>query len=365
MRKSWKWLLAVLLLSLTVALSTYGVNTIWLRSTGPEKPDYIRIVEAEPSLLALPHYIAISQGFYREQKLEVISTPLLENIEEEFKLADQGDVLLGDLNRFLFTRPLGTGADLVAFAGLARKEGSFLLSRPEAADFSWEQIKRKSILGDAPDAQSNVILEEVLRQKKLALQHQVIIIQNLPAKLKQGAFQAGVGHYVQMAEPLATLTEQQGTGKIAIHLGSEVAPIPSLVFLAPKKYIKEHSGELQKLVNGLCKGMLWLNYHNSAEAARVTASYFPDIDRQVLVDIIENYKKLGLWDKTPVIQQQDYENLQNYVKRAGELTNPVDYDEGVENKFAQKAARSVEYIPPEQQAKEKSWWEKVKSFDFR
>ena len=321
-------------------------------------------MEAEPSLLALPHYIALNQGFYREQNLEVTSSPLPKIGEEDFKLTGEGDVILGDLNRFLFTRPLGTGADLVGFACLARRDGTYLLSRPEAAEFSWETLKSKSILGDAPDTQSNVILEEALRQNKLSLQHQVIIIQNLPRKLKQGAFQAGVGHYVQMSEPVATLTEQQGTGKIATPLGLAVAPIPAQVFLTSQIYLKKHNQELQKLVNGLCKGMLWLDYHTPAEAARVAAPYFPEIDKQILASMIEKYKKLGLWDKTPVIHKQDYENLQGYVKRAGELTNPVDYSDGVENKYAKTAARSVKYIPPDQQPKKKTWWERVKSLDF-
>ncbi|SHK61225.1 ABC transporter substrate-binding protein [Desulforamulus aeronauticus] len=365
MRKRWKWLPLILLLTAAAGLVTYGVNTYLLWSVDKNKSDRIRVVEATPSLLALPHYIALAQGFYREQELEVISSTLPETKEENFKLTAQGDVLLGDLNRFLFTSPLGTGAKLVCFASLARRDGTFLLSRPEAEVFSWDKMKRKSILGDAPDSQSNIILEEALRKNKLTLQHQVIIIQNLPEKLKQGAFQAGVGHYVQMSEPLATLTEQQGAGKIAIPLGSVVEPIPSLVFLAPAEYLKEHSHKYQKLVNGLCKAMLWLDYHTSAEAARVTAPYFPDLAEQTLVNTIERYKKMGLWDKTPVIHEQDYQNLQNYVRRAGELTNPVAYQDGVQNKYAKKAVQTVKYIPPDQQPKKKNLWERVKSLDFK
>ncbi len=365
MRRRWKWLALILLLTTAAGLLTYGVNNYLLQSVDKNKSDRIRVVETAPSLLALPHYIALAQGFYQEQKLEVTSSTLPETDAENLKLTTQGDVLLGDLNRFLFTSPLGTGAKLVGFASLAQRDGTFLLSRPEAEVFSWDKMKRKSILGDAPDSQSNIILEEALRQKKLTLQHQVIIIQNLPEKLKQGAFQSGVGHYVQMSEPLATLTEQQGAGKIAVPLGSVVEPIPSLVFLAPAEYLKEHSQRSQKLVNGLCKALLWLDYHSSAEAARVTAPYFPDLSEQTLVTIIEKYKKIGLWDKTPLIHEQDYQNLQNYVKKAGELTNPVSYRDGVQNKYAKKAVQTVEYIPPDQQPKEKNWWERVKSLDFK
>ncbi|MCL5781652.1 MAG: ABC transporter substrate-binding protein [Firmicutes bacterium] len=354
----------ILLSVMAAGLGTHGVKTYFLYSKEPEKPDTMRVVETERSLLALPHYIALAQGFYQEQKLQVESFVSKEAVQEEVMLTDEGDVLLGNISQALFTRPLGTGADLVAFAGLGRKEGSFLLGREDTQAFSWEQVKKRSILGDAPDTQSNIVLEEALKQNKLALQHQVIIIQNLPPNLKEGAFQAGVGHFVQMSEPMATMTEQSGVGKTVVFLGSAVGPVPSLAFLAPESYLKEHSRECQKLVNGLCKGMLWLDYHSPAEAARVIAPYFPDLDRQTLTKIIERYKKLGLWDKNPVIGEEDYENLQSYVKRAGELTNPVEYKDGVYAKFARKAVRSVEYIPPEKQ-KEKTWWEKVKTLDFK
>ncbi|WP_073235502.1 ABC transporter substrate-binding protein [Desulforamulus putei] len=364
MRRPWKWFLLVLLAAIAAGLGTHGVRTYLLYSKEPAKPDIVKVAETERSLLALPHYIALAQGFYREQDLRVESSVLKEAAQEELKLNDQADVLLGNLSQALFTRPLGTGADLVAFAGLARKEGSFLLGREETQPFSWDRVKKKSILGDAPDTQSNIILEEALKQNKLILQHQVIIIQNLPPNLKEGAFQAGLGHFVQMSEPQATLIEQNGFGKTAVFLGTAVGPVPALALMAPASYLKGHSRQCQKLVNGLCKGMLWLDYHTPVEAARVVAPYFPDLDRQTLTKIIERYKKLGLWDKSPVIPQEDYENLQNYVKRAGELTNPVNYKDGVYTKFARKAARTVEYVPPEKE-KEKTWWEKIKTLDFK
>lgn len=359
-------LLLIFLLGIATALAAFGVKSYLLRSKEPDKPDRIRVIEVERSLLALPHYIALAQAFYQEQDLEVTST-VQESLtaQEDVQLKGQGDVLLGNLCQSLFTRPLGTGAELVAFAGIANREGTFLLGREATKVFSWDQIKRKSILGDAPDTQSNIILEEALKQHKLTLQHQVIIIQNIPPKLKEGAFQAGVGHYVQMAEPLASLTEQSGTGKKVVFLGNAVQPIPALTFLAPATYLKKHSQEYQKLTNGLCKGLLWLNYHKPEEAARVVASYFPEIDQRTLALTIAHYKKQGVWTKNPQINENDYQNLQAYTKRAGELTNPVEYSEGVYAKLAKKAAKTVQYIPPELQPKKKTWWEKVKTLDFK
>ena len=361
MRRRWKFLLLLLLLlGIAGALGTYGVKSYLLRSQEPVKPDRLHVVEVERSILALPHYIAMAQGFYHEQNLEVTSTVLETiDVEEEVKLKDQGDVLLGNLCQSVFTRPLGTGAELLAFAELAHRDGTYLLGRENTEAFSWEQMKRKTILGNAPDAQSNIILEEALKQHKLVLQQQVIIIQNIPRKLKQGAFEAGVGHYVQMKEPLSIQTELTGAGKSVAFLGAAVEPIPALTFLAPEAYLKKHSQESQKLVNGLCKGLLWLDYHKPEEAARVVSAYFPDLDKQILTRIIERYKKQGLWSKTPLIAEKDYENLHTYVKRSGELTNPVEYSDGVYAKLAKKAAKTVKYIPPELQPKKKTWWEKL------
>lgn len=365
MRRRRMWLLAILLVGIAVALATHGVKTYFLYNKEPERPVKIRVLEGERSLLALPHYIAMAQGFYKEQKLDVESAVLDDSSKDELSLTGKNaDVLLGNLCQTVFTRPLGTGAELVAFAGLARRDGTFLLGHQDIQEFTWEKLKRKTILGDAPDTQSNIILEEAIKQNKLTLQHQVIIIQNLPPALKEGAFQAGVGDYVQMSEPLASLAEDSGIGKTVAFLGTTVDSIPSLVFLAPENYLKQQDKANQKLVNGLCKGMLWLDYHSPVEAARVTAPYFPDIDKQLLTKIIAHYKKLGLWDKTPVIAEEDYEQLQGYVRRAGELTNPVAFKYGVNTKYAKKASKTVEYIPPEQQ-REKTWWEKVKTLDFK
>lgn len=364
LRKRWKLLLLIVLLGIAGTLSTYGVQTYFLYSKEPDQPAHIKVVETERSILALPHYIALAQGFYQEQNLDVeVIVPEKAN-EEGVTLKGQGNILLGNLCQSLFTLPLGTGPELVAFAGVASRDGSYLLGRSDAPVFSWEQMKRKTILGEAPDTQGNIILEQALREHKLTLQHQVIIIQNIPAKLKEGAFQAGVGHYVQMSQPLASQTELNGSGKTVAFLGSVVQPIPSLVLLAPQSYLSKQGSTCQKLVNGLCKGQLWLDYHKPEEAARVVAPYFTDLDKQTLTQIIDTYKKQGVWSKNPVIPEQAYDNLQTYVKNAGELTNPVVYGDGVYAKLAKKAVGTVEYIPPELQ-KEKTWWEKVKTLDFK
>ncbi|RYD01786.1 hypothetical protein N752_28435 [Desulforamulus aquiferis] len=249
---------------------------------GPEKPFPIKVVEAQRSPLAIPHYIAIAQGFYREQNLALDSNVSRPAEANQWSLEEKGDIILCNLSQQFFTQPLGTNTNQIAFASLARKDGTFLLGREQQTDFSWETLKRRSILGDAPDEQSNIILEEALKQNKLTLQQQVIIIQNVPLELKVGAFQAGVGHYVQMSEPLASIAEERGEGWVVATLGDAVEPIPSLIFAASPSYLKQHGGEIQRFVNGLCKGMLWLDYHSSSEAATVVAQYFPEIDKQTL-----------------------------------------------------------------------------------
>ncbi|GAB6179982.1 ABC transporter substrate-binding protein [Desulfotomaculum defluvii] len=364
MRRRWKWLCLLLLLLIIVGLGTFGVREFLLYNQEPEKPDQIKIVESEHTVLSLPHYIALAKGFYREQRLEVTTSMIETSIEDPFGKQGKETVFLSNLCQSVFTRPLGTGADLVTFAAIAQKEGTYLLSRQDISDFSWDAVKRKSILGDAPDSQSNIILEEALKQNNLTLQHQVIIIQNLPADLKEGAFEAGVGHFVQMSQPVAYRTLQKQTGKMATFLGNAVDPIPSLVLLAPETYLKQHNKACQKLVNGLCKGMLWLDYHKPEEAAKVVASYFPELDQQTLAEIIREYKKIGMWRKNPIVLEKDYKNLETYVTHSGELTNPVKFRDGVNNKLAKRAAKTVEYIPPELE-KEKNWWEKVKSLDFK
>ncbi|MEG6523146.1 ABC transporter substrate-binding protein [Desulfotomaculum sp. 1211_IL3151] len=364
MRKRWKGLLLLLLLLAVAGLGTFGMKEFLLYQLESKGPDQIKIVENERTLLALPHYIALAQGFYQEQDLEITTSKLATSSENSFVEQSNGAVLLSDLCQGVFTRPLGTGADRIAFATVAQREGTYLISRQDATNFSWQNVKRKSILGDAPDSQSNIVLEEALRQNKLTLQHQVIIIQNLPSDLKEGAFAAGVGHFVQMPQPLAQQTLQRQTGNLATFLGDAVAPIPSLVFLASGNYLKNNAQACQKLVNGLCKGMLWLDYHKPEEAAQIVSPYFPELDKEVITIIIQEYKKQGMWAKNPLTLEKDYENLKTYVSHSGEMTNPVEFKDGVNNTLAKHAAKTVEYIPPELK-KEKTWWEKVKSLDFK
>lgn len=342
-----KIIFAICLLAAIIAGGYFGFQTIYHYQNNIAQNSSVNIVEAERSILFLPQYIALSERFFLEQKLEVhLTTAEGINANAPAKAEDQ-QIQLGSLSQALLTKPLGSGLDQVAFAGLAQHDGTFLLARRSKSVFQWKDFKQRSIISGAPEDLPTIDLEEALKQHGLSIQQQVIIIHNLPSYLREAAFEAGVGDYLQCQEPLASLAESRGIGKIICAVGAGSGQIPAAVYTASPAYLKEHPEVAQKIANGICLAQQWLFQHSPEEIADTVSVYFPNLERAMLIKAIIRYKAQNIWSATPVITAEAYNRLKDYIQRAGELTNPIPYDQGINNRFAEKAAAEMHYRPPQ------------------
>lgn len=98
---------------------------------------------------------------------------------------------------------------------------------------------------------------------------------------------------------------------------------------------------IQAFTNALYKGMLWVQNHSLEEIAEVVKPYFPDIDDEVLIMLLERYKNQDSWKPDPVVSKEGFEHLMDIMELAGELDKRANYDDIVNTEFAEKAMENV------------------------
>lgn len=287
----------------------------------------IRLTEVVRSVFYAPHYAAIEQGFFAEEGINIL-------LETAWG-ADRGAAALisgsVDIGFFgpeaaLYIYQQGAPEAIVGFAQLTARDGSFFMARDLDEDFSWENVRGKTIVGARKGGVPQMVLEWVLKQNGIRPFVDVDIITNLAFEAAVGAFQAGIGDYIAQFEPAMSQVEMIGGGKIVASLGAEAGPITYTVYHVRRNTLRDRPEMLMRFTRAIIRGQEWVQENNSQTIAEVVTPYFPDIELDVLARTIDRYKSINAWPLNPILSEEEFMHLQNVMLEAGELEKIIPFD---------------------------------------
>ena len=192
---------------------------------GEKQLTRVRLSEVTHSVFYAPQYVAMSQGFFRQEGLEVELT----NGGGADKVmtavvSGQADMGLAGPEAAIYVMNQGKEDHPVIFAQLTKRDGSFLVGRTPGP-FSWDQVRGKTIIGGRVGGVPEMTLEYVLRQQGIEPQRDAVVDTSVQFNMMAGAFTGGNGDYVTLFEPTATEVEQAGKGYILCSIGQESGEI--------------------------------------------------------------------------------------------------------------------------------------------
>ena len=184
---------------------------------GEKQLTRVRLSEVTHSVFYAPQYVAMSQGFFRQEGLEVELT----NGGGADKVmtavvSGQADMGLAGPEAAIYVMNQGKEDHPVIFAQLTKRDGSFLVGR-EPGPFSWEDVRGRTIIGGRAGGVPEMTLEYVLRQRGIEPQRDAVVDTSVQFNMMAGAFTGGNGDYVTLFEPTATEVEQAGKGYPVLH----------------------------------------------------------------------------------------------------------------------------------------------------
>ena len=104
--------------------------------------------------------------------------------------------------------------------------------------------------------------------------------------------------------------------------------------------MEQHADLALRFTKAVRQGEQWVQQHTAAEIAQAIAPGFADTDLSLLTAAVQSYKDIDAWCSEPAMQQQAFDRLQTVMQQAGELDQPVPFDQVVNNTFALQAAAS-------------------------
>lgn len=301
----------------------------------------ITIAEVTRSIFYAPMYVAIEEGYFNKEGLDVniITTPGSDKTMAALLSKEAQIALMGpETTIYVYNNKQKDYA--INFAQLTQKDGSFLVSRRyyEYGKFNFDDLIGASIIGGRKGGMPEMILEYVLKQKGYEVSStdenaQIYVRTDVNFDVMAGAFASGNDDFVTLFEPSATEMENIKEGYIVESIGQHCGNIPYTCFSSLKSYHLSNEKQIKKFVNAMKKGLEYVHAHTSKEIASIIQDSFPSTELSTIEKVVERYKSIQAWTEDLMFTKQGYEKLLDVLKTANELDSPVEYEILVDLKY--------------------------------
>jgi len=303
----------------------------------------IRYEEVVRSVLYVPMYVGIQKGMFKEAGIEM-SMKTSQGTDKGMAalLSGSADIVLIGPEATIYVANSESPVKPIVFAGLTATDGFLLMGRKPEPNFDWKQLQGSKIMSFRPGSNPDIFLEAALRKKGLDPKKDVKLVSNIGPAARTGAWLAGQNDYATFLEPEASSLEKQGKAFPLGSVGKEAGMVDYTVFTTTDAYLKKNRAAVQAWTQAVAKAQQYTAAAPAGELADLVAEYFTGVNKAELVSAIERYQQLQLWKKTPMVEKQAMDQLQEMLVQGGvlEASKKVDYarfvDMGLVQSLAQK-----------------------------
>ena len=297
----------------------------------------IQINEVTRSVFYAPQYVAIANGYFEGEGLELeITTGQGADKVMTAILASQSDIGLCGPEAAIYVYNEGKEDYAQVFAQLTQKDGSLLVSKEPFENFKWEDVKGKTVIPGRKGGVPYMTFEYVLKQNGINPETDVNLDDSIKFDLMAGAFTGGEAEFVTLFEPTASMTEDAGKGYVVASVGEAAGEVPYTAYCAKKSYIEENSEIIEGFTRAIYKGEQFVEQHSANEIAEIIQDFFPDTTVESLTKSVQTYKDIDAWKENPILKEEAFDKLQLIMTEAGELDKKAPYEMIINNSFAEK-----------------------------
>ena len=295
----------------------------------------ITVAEVAHSIFYTPMYVADGMGYFEEEGLDV-EIILTSGADAVAAAVMSGDVEIGfcGSEQSIYIYNGGEKDYLINFAGLTKRDGSFIVAR-DKENFDIKNIVGKHIIAGREGGMPAMTLAYTLKENGIDVS-KLNFDTSIAFASMNGAFISGTGDYVTVFEPSGLQLEKQGYGHVVASLGKLGGEVPYTTFQARKSYIENNSDIIEKFTKAIQKGIDYTFSHTDEEIADVIIDYFPDISKNDLTEVIKRYRENDSWYSTTYITEDGFKRVQDIMKNSDKLEKEVEFDKLVNNNYSKK-----------------------------
>lgn len=291
----------------------------------------IRVAEVTHSAFYAPLYIALENGYFKDVGLDVelILTSGADKVSASV-LSNDVEIGFAGAESAIYIYKGNEKDYLQIFSGLTKRDGQFIVSRKTDKNFELKDLIGKEILvgrkGGMPALNFlNALKKAGINPNNIKLNYSVEF-----AALS-GSFIGGVGDYVNLFEPNATLLENENIGFTVASIGLLSDEVPYTAFYARKSYIESNKEIIKKFTSAINKALEYTAKNKSDVIAKDILAQFPDTALNDLTTIVNRYKEADSWQTNSIVSEESFKNLENIMLDNKLISDYVPYKDLVIN----------------------------------
>lgn len=321
--------LSLLILAIFIGFSAF--------LTGCKNDRLIRINEVTHSIFYAPLYVAINNGYFEENGIEIeLTNGGGSDASMTALLSGSADVSLLGPETGVYVNSQGKENAPMIFGQLTKKDGSFLVGKVDEPDFKWENLKGKHVIAGRKGGSPAMSLQYAIEKNGMNINSDLNFDLSVAFNMTVGAFTGGTADYVTVFEPTASELVRENKGYIVASVGVEAGEIPFTCFMANQSYIKNNSQKLENFLKAIQKAYLFIvNSDIDAVVDSLRPSFKTNSDESIKASVL-SYKSIDAWCSSPVMTSTSYNRLLDMLEGAGELSTRVEFNKVVDNSIANK-----------------------------
>ena len=210
------------------------------------------------------------------------------------------------------------------FAQINEKDGFFLTGRAPDPAFTWDKLRGKRVLVDH-GGQPLAMFKYACHRR--GLDFAAIRAVDVPSAQMDAAFRKGDGDYIHQQGPAPQQLEHDGVGHIVASVGEAIGPVAFSSLAATREWLATDMAK--RFMRAYRKARAWVIDTPAAKLADAEASFFPEIDHDVLTATLASYQKLGCWTRHVEITRQALEVALDVFQHAGLIHTRHRYEDVV------------------------------------
>jgi len=316
------------------ALATLSVCAVRATAQPAKNEQRVTIAQFGHVFLYMPLYVAVDQGFFKEQGLDVhlVSTG---GDEKTFTAVSTGNAQFGvsDPTFAAIARERGQGGKVVA--GIVRGVPLWVITFDS---------KIKKIENPAGFANHRIAAYTAPSTSYAVIKN---IIQNdghpVNAKIVQGAFgtllallKADQADMAIESEPMVSIANHQGA-HIVYSPAEKLGDFAFTGLTVSDDFSVKHPEQIQLAVNAIAKAMTFIQKDFTGTLA-VAKKEFPEVPEPVLKEALKRLIEQGTIPKSPQLSKDAWDRAISLRKQLGDLKGQGSFEQNVDMKYANKAA---------------------------
>jgi NitT/TauT family transport system substrate-binding protein len=294
----------------------------------------IRLQESLRAVFYAPFYVALAQGAYEAEGVDItfVVAPAPGEAAKALVRGDV-DVCWGGPMRVMQEYDADQTSDLVCFCEVVTRDPFFLIGRVPAPGFGVADLvgKRVGSVSEVPTPW--MCLQQDLRDAGVD-PASIDRVADRGMGENAAALLRGELDVVQVFQPFAE--DLLHAGGHLWYAQADRGPTSYTCFYARAGTLAARRPELLAMTRAVYRAQRFVAGATGAEIAGVIAQYFPEIAVDRLGEICGRYNTLGVWGRDPVLPRAGYDRLRDSLLSGGFVTVGKNFEAAVDNSLAKE-----------------------------